>query len=84
MADHPFDEVYRTALDVFDRGGSFYQKFTCGQCGSRQTMSTVNQFFTRGRCEECEYITDITLTGCNLLVVYSRKQPEPVFERQVH
>ena len=54
LADYPNAEVF--------------QKFTCGHCGSRQTMMTPNEFHTSGLCEECDSVTDIVKNGCNYMV----------------
>ena len=48
---------------------SFHQKFSCEHCGSRQTMSEANKFFTSGTCEECGHSTDLKTAGCNYLII---------------
>ena len=66
--DYPFDEVAKTAKELADNGALVYQKFTCDKCGSRQTIDEANKFFTTGRCEECDHVTDIRKKGCNYMV----------------
>jgi hypothetical protein len=70
MSDHPLYECAKTASQLIDRGATIYQKYTCTNCGSRQTMAEGNKFFTRGRCEECSHITNIELSGCNYMVMW--------------
>lgn len=69
MSDFPFYEVAAGAKEMVDLGNTVYQKFTCGNCGSRQTMDTPNVFFKTGKCQECGYVTDIEAKGCNYLLV---------------
>lgn len=66
--NHPFLEVAATAA-ALPRGSAFHQKFTCGSCGSRQTMEQPNVMYKTGKCEECGALTDIVAAGCNLLVI---------------
>jgi hypothetical protein len=44
-----------------------FHKFTCAQCGARQTCAEANRFFTHATCEECGGITDIQISGCNMM-----------------
>jgi len=67
--DYPIDECAQGAEKFISKGGKVYQKFTCAGCGSRQTMDVPNVFYTSGKCEECSHSTDLTVTGCNYLVV---------------
>jgi hypothetical protein len=71
--DYPLDEC-RAAAEALPEGAVVYQKFSCAGCGSRQTIETPNEFFTLGRCQECGVITDIRRSGCNYLVVFSKKK----------
>jgi hypothetical protein len=71
--DHPLLECAATAQDVIDHGGTVYQKFTCAGCGTRQTMPTPNTFYTSGKCEECGFVTDIMVMGCNFLASFDLK-----------
>jgi hypothetical protein len=68
--DYPLAEVAEAAEAVAERGGQVFQKFTCAQCGNRLTINEPNKFYTRGECDQCHFITDITETGCNFLAVF--------------
>lgn len=67
MADHPFNEVVKTAEGLIKKGVNTFQKFTCDGCGVRQTIDVPNVFYTSGKCEECGHVTDIRAKGCNYL-----------------
>lgn len=67
--DFPFLDVVAQARKHALDGHMVHQKFTCGRCGSRQTMEKPNTFFTTGRCEECRFVTDIEARGCNFVLV---------------
>ncbi len=71
MADYPFDDVCKTAEELIGQGREVYQKWTCSNCGSRQTMPDANTMYTKGICEECDSLTDIKKQGCNYMVLYS-------------
>ena len=75
MADHPLMDCVKTAAPLVESGATIHQKFTCLACGARQTIAEANQFFTRGKCEECNHITDITKTGCNYMVIFGEAKP---------
>jgi hypothetical protein len=68
MSDHPFYEVAAAAKKWIDAGQTIHQKFTCENCGVRQTMEIPNVFYTSGKCEECGHVTDLKLRGCNYLL----------------
>lgn len=70
--DYPFLEVVEAAGAHMARGHSVHQKFTCAGCGARQTMAQPNQFYTKGKCEECGRETDLVSHGCNYVLVASR------------
>lgn len=53
---------------VLYRGATFWMKFTCAKCWSRQTCEEPNKFFEIARCERCGHFTDIKITGCNYLL----------------
>lgn len=67
--DHPLDEVIATANDIIEKGGMVLQKFTCGGCGNRLTMTKPNKFYTTGTCDKCGFLTDIAKDGCNFVAV---------------
>jgi predicted RNA-binding Zn-ribbon protein involved in translation (DUF1610 family) len=71
--DHPWDEVIKTATGQIEKGNDVYQKFTCANCGSRQTMETPNVFYTEGKCEECGHVTDIKKNGMNYMLIMHAK-----------
>jgi hypothetical protein len=70
MSDFPFDDVVKEAVTRIQHGATVHQKFTCANCGTRQTMAEPNKFFLKGICEECKHETDIGKTGCNYLVMF--------------
>ena len=61
------DKTYKELLphleEILSLGGTFWGKFTCGHCGSRQTFEEKNKLFTSGICEECEETTLLTKWG---------------------
>ena len=65
----PIEECAAAAEKLIADGATIYQKFTCGKCGSRQTISEPDKFFTTGKCEECGHVTNIAMSGCNYLIV---------------
>ena len=69
--DYPLDEIGKTVDDVIAKGGTCYQKFTCENCGSRQTIDVPNTFYTSGQCEECKHVTDIKKRGCNFIATFN-------------
>ena len=71
--DHPFYEVATQAQEQMARGHTIHQKFTCGRCGSRQTMAEPDKFFTKGQCEACGHETNLVVTGCNYVMVANVK-----------
>jgi hypothetical protein len=68
--DHPFNEACEGAMRVTDQGGVVFQKFTCENCNSRQTIDVPNTFYTQGSCQECHHITDLQKRGCNYMVIF--------------
>jgi hypothetical protein len=72
MSDHPIDECLSTAIPLIESGATIHQKFTCLVGGARQTIAEANLFFTHGKCEECNHITDIATHGCNYLVMWGK------------
>lgn len=76
--DHPFYEVAERAeqvLESYHGAATIFQKWSCAECGARQTMDIPNTFFTVGQCEECGGITDIVATGCNYMLVVKHLVP---------
>jgi hypothetical protein len=68
--NYPFYECVEAADKLIQRGALVYQKFTCSNCGVRQTMPDANVFYKKGLCEECKSVTDIEHDGCNYLVLF--------------
>lgn len=68
--DYPILDCAAQAFEIVERGGDVYQKWTCSHCNSRQTMEEKNKFFTSGKCEECNKITEIK--ECNYLAVMGK------------
>ncbi len=68
--DYPIDECAKTAERIIAKGGKVYQKFTCESCGQRLTVDTPNVFHLTGSCDQCGHITDLSIKGCNYLVVF--------------
>jgi hypothetical protein len=72
--DYPLDIIAAECENLIKtKGATIYQKFTCANCGSRQTIDEPNTLFTSGICEECKHETDIKKNGCNFLVYYNLK-----------
>lgn len=70
----PLYEVAENAERVMRRGHTIWQQFLCGNCGTKQTMDTPNQFFTHGQCEECGHTTDLRVAGCNFMAMLNREK----------
>lgn len=70
VKDYTLLEVESFCQLILGIGGTFYQKFTCSHCGSRQTMSQSNILFISGSCEECGESTDINKSGCNVAAIF--------------
>lgn len=68
--DLPLMEAVAQANDQLLHSPSVevYQKWTCSNCGSRQTMEDKNVFYTQGRCEECLEVTEIAECGYALII----------------
>lgn len=64
VKDHPIEECKATATKKVTEGWTFYQKWTCEKCGSREVQKTPNVFFPFGECK-CGHVTDIGARGCN-------------------
>jgi hypothetical protein len=75
--DHPFEAVLRTAQAAANRGAETYQKFTCSNCRLRQGFDEANHWWTHGRCERCNTITNIYKQGCNYILVSSIHDTKP-------
>lgn len=69
---HPFDQVVGNAEEKIKQGWTVFQQFLCAHCGTKQTMSEANKFFTEGVCEECNKLTDIQSDGCNFMGIWEK------------
>lgn len=67
----PFEEVVARAETLIAAGAIVYFKFTCSNCGSRQTFDTPNAVYAEGSCEECGTVTDLRKDGIGFLMVVS-------------
>jgi len=74
MKLYPFWDVAKHAHELMLKGAHVYEQFNCANCGVKQTMDTPNQWFTKGVCEECGYVTDIEQDGCNMMVHWEMKK----------
>jgi len=69
--DHPFEEIVKAVEAKIKQGVDCFQKFTCENCGSRQTIDEPNVFYTEGICEECKHTTSMLKRGCNYMAIFS-------------
>ncbi len=71
------DQYEKKAEELFIAfpGSKIFQKFTCGNCGSRQTVDEPNIWYTSATCEECGYLNIIDKAGMLLATttLYYRK-----------
>jgi hypothetical protein len=67
--DFPIAELIPVTDKLIGAGCTVFFKWTCGGCGARQTFDTPNVLYTRGKCEECDHVTDLRESGCNYLLV---------------
>lgn len=70
----PFEEVVAQADKLIAAGGTVYFKFTCANCGARQTFDVPNTAYVEGTCEECNFITDLRRDGCGYLLVITKER----------
>lgn len=78
MNVHDFETVVTNAERKIKLGWTVFQQFNCGQCGTKQTMSAPNKFYTEGVCEECGGLTDIVRDGCNFMGIWEGEQGKGV------
>jgi hypothetical protein len=69
--DGRFEDITKEAETLIARGGTCFQRFTCLVCGARQTMPDPDVFYTRGRCDECGFVTDLREHGCGFMLIAS-------------
>lgn len=68
---YPFYACAANANHLIEHGCTVHQQWLCSHCGTKQTMEKENAWYTKGKCEECQLITDIEQTGCNYLLIAS-------------
>jgi len=61
--DIPIAEAVRRAEMWVRQGFLVFFKFTCENCGSRQTFPEPNRLYLKGRCERCGHVTKIEKCG---------------------
>ena len=66
--DKPFLQIVKECQNILNHNCHFYQKFTCENCGSRQTIDDEDKLYTKGQCEECNHITNLQEKGCGYLL----------------
>lgn len=61
----PFIEAVGLAREALinNPDALLFQKWNCAKCGSEQHIEQPNHFYTSGRCEKCNNITDLRKTG---------------------
>jgi uncharacterized protein YlaI len=67
--DLPFNELVIDCTRLYNRGITFWVKFTCQNCHARQTSATKNIINKGGyTCEECGALTHPKAYGYMLLM----------------
>jgi hypothetical protein len=61
--DRIIEEIAVLADAQIQKGMTIWQKWTCPNCDSRQTMDTPNVLYRSGRCQECGQVNIITVCG---------------------
>jgi hypothetical protein len=58
-----------------DKSVEVWQQWMCVGCGTKQTMSDPFTFYTHGRCEQCDRLSNLEADGCNFAITWSRPRP---------
>lgn len=66
--DKPFNQIVEECQNILNHNCHFYQKFTCENCGSRQTIDHEDNLYIKGQCEECGHITNLQEKGCGYML----------------
>jgi hypothetical protein len=66
--NHSWEVILKAVMTKAAEGGDCYQKYSCGQCGTRLGMDEPNKFYTHGTCDLCGHTTDIKKAGMNYLL----------------
>lgn len=61
--DRPVAEIAVLADQQIAKGFTIWQKWTCNNCGSRQTMEEPNLLYLSGTCQACGEISTIVVCG---------------------
>jgi hypothetical protein len=75
----PFRECVDKAVQLSNNSTGpveIYQQWMCVGCGTRQTMEHPNTFYTEGRCEQCDRLSNLERDGCNFAIVLTRPRPK--------
>jgi len=52
-----------------DKGFTCWQKWSCPNCGARQTMDVPNTLYLSGHCQECATVSPIVVCGFMMATV---------------
>jgi hypothetical protein len=66
---YPLPECVERANKMVQEGWWTYQKFTCAHCKAVNTIDYPNVFYKKGRCQDCNAVTDLMKDGCNYMAV---------------
>jgi hypothetical protein len=67
--DLPLEEAEKVTQPLLDVGAIVFFKFTCANCGSRQTFEFPNIIYMSGSCDECGHVTDLRDRGVGFMMV---------------
>ncbi len=74
--DGRFEVIAQEVEKAIDAGATCFQKFTCLACRARQTMALPNVLYTKGKCDECGFVTDLKAEGCGFMLIVSSDPTE--------
>ena len=74
MPDKLLNEIADIAEEQIKQGNIIFQKFTCSNCNSRQTMEEPNKIYVEGVCEECNHVTKINECGLAVIICIKVKE----------
>jgi hypothetical protein len=61
--DEPLLVIAEKVADQVELGHTCWQKWTCPNCGSRQTMEEPNVLYRSGKCQACDTVSEIVVCG---------------------
>src|SRR5437763_427530 len=80
MGDKSYEEIVEIAEEQVEAGTTAYFKWTCPQCGVRNTFQEPNSIYRNGECCVCKEITK-NISGYGLLIAFTLgkefKGPDP-------